>query len=404
MAPQSLVLVPLFCLVMLARHSEPWGLLNHECTQSLRHVKSHNPWAEVNLLENDWKWKDFSESNANTWSDSIECYSDVSCETYRCKDEKGNDIFVINACAKEKIKDEKSTKCTNDELEPYCTSSSSKGKPVCSQCYGADCNKDRINLEVENVEPTEKDPEVVATTSTTTTTTTKAKTTQKVNPTKPNKTTTGGHRENCSQSFRYAKDFKLPPALKQLMMQKMRDLSKNYTVDCQVKAVCQTYHCKDENKNDKFTYNSCIEPGFGRHCYNAVLDKFCPAPWKFSCEICDGEKCNKEKIPLEMGNKAPPLTNTTPDNNVDSGNDSKMLCLINKICNVEKNWNAKLSRRFAVRSLKKSKKCKELVNKVMAKDDKNLGDDLADELSESIKKVGLVFVDDYIFAFEKLVE
>uniref|UniRef100_A0A914H4G9 Uncharacterized protein n=1 Tax=Globodera rostochiensis TaxID=31243 RepID=A0A914H4G9_GLORO len=157
MAPQSLVLVPLFCLVMLARHSEPWGLLsNHKCTQSLRHVKSHNPWAEVNLLENDWKWKDFSESNANTWSDSIECYSDVSCETYRCKDEKGNDIFVINACAKEKIKDEKSTKCTNDELEPYCTSSSSKGKPVCSQCYGADCNKDRIELEVREVETATK--------------------------------------------------------------------------------------------------------------------------------------------------------------------------------------------------------------------------------------------------------
>uniref|UniRef100_A0A914HAF0 Uncharacterized protein n=1 Tax=Globodera rostochiensis TaxID=31243 RepID=A0A914HAF0_GLORO len=41
MASQSFVLVQLFCLVMLARHSEPWGLLSDELSWDCKETNCH---------------------------------------------------------------------------------------------------------------------------------------------------------------------------------------------------------------------------------------------------------------------------------------------------------------------------------------------------------------------------
>uniref|UniRef100_A0A183BJE9 AWS domain-containing protein n=1 Tax=Globodera pallida TaxID=36090 RepID=A0A183BJE9_GLOPA len=131
---------------------------NHECIQSLRYRDGYLIYGIVeHILRHDWNWT-ITEDNANKWLASIPCHIDVSCETYRCKDEEGNDNFVINACAREKIKDAKSTKCTNnlkDGLGAYCTN---PDYPVCSQCYGAKCNENRINLELPKSK-TKKPPE-----------------------------------------------------------------------------------------------------------------------------------------------------------------------------------------------------------------------------------------------------
>uniref|UniRef100_A0A183BJF0 AWS domain-containing protein n=1 Tax=Globodera pallida TaxID=36090 RepID=A0A183BJF0_GLOPA len=344
---------------MLARHSEPRG---YACIQSLRYEDDYKKklYAIIPFLRDKWGWEDINEYNANGWMSSPECYLDVSCETYRCKNEKGNDIFVVNACAKEKIKDAKSTKCTNhhDQMIQFCDN------PVCSQCYGKRCNENRKDLEVTEV-VTKKPPEETTKSSTRTTTT------QKVNPKIPTMAT-----EECTLTFRYADDYELPRALKELMVKTM-----------------------GVNIN---------KPGRGLKCNNATLDKFCPAPWKSTCVFCKGEKCNKKDIPLEMGSEGPPpLTTTTPETtvSVDFGEGSKtgLLCVLHKICNVEKNGNAKLSRRFfVVNSLKKSEKCKELSKKLKTVQEQDHVQELGDDLSESIQKVGLVFVDDYILAIEKI--
>uniref|UniRef100_A0A183CSW0 Salivary secreted peptide n=1 Tax=Globodera pallida TaxID=36090 RepID=A0A183CSW0_GLOPA len=148
-------------------------------------------------------------------------------------------------------------------------------------------------------------------------------------------------------------------------------------------------------------------PGRGLKCNNATLDKFCPAPWKSTCVFCDGDKCNKKNIPLETGSEGPPsLTTTTPETTVNvnfgKGNKTGLLCVLHKICNVEKNLNAKLSRRFVVvHSLKKSEKCKEVSKKLKTVQEQDHVQELGDDLSESIQKVGLVFVDDYILAIDK---
>uniref|UniRef100_A0A183CKH3 Ripening-related protein 1 n=1 Tax=Globodera pallida TaxID=36090 RepID=A0A183CKH3_GLOPA len=95
---------------------------------------------------------------------------------------------------------------------------------------------------------------------------------------------------------------------------------------------------------------------------------------------------------------------TTPDTNVDFGEGRKtgLLCVLDKICTdlfaTKKNGNAKLSRRFAPHLLKKSGKCKKLGDEVKAAKDQV--EKLGNELSESIQKAGLVFVDDYILAIE----
>uniref|UniRef100_A0A183BJF1 SCP domain-containing protein n=1 Tax=Globodera pallida TaxID=36090 RepID=A0A183BJF1_GLOPA len=261
---------------MLARHSEPRD--NHECIQSLRYQGKY-PLGIVEILQDGWKWG-ITEANANKWSESQKCYNDVSCETYRCKDGDGKEKFVLNACAREKITDAKSTKCTlHDELGLYCNN---PDNPVCSQCYGTKCNENRINLKV---------PEVVTK--------------------KPPKG------KFCALSFRYAKDYKPRSnlsALKKLVMstKMVVNINKNYTQGCQTAtASCQTYHCKDENENDQFTYNACAEGANDgeNKCNEPELDKFCAAPLKSRCEYCtDGYKCNSAKIDLEIIKKPPSAT------------------------------------------------------------------------------------------------
>uniref|UniRef100_A0A914HQT1 Uncharacterized protein n=1 Tax=Globodera rostochiensis TaxID=31243 RepID=A0A914HQT1_GLORO len=97
-------------------------------------------------------------------------------------------------------------------------------------------------------------------------------------------------------------------------------------------------------------------------------------------------------------------TMTTPDTNVDFGEGRKtgLLCMLDKSCTIlfdkEKNGTAKLSRRFAPYLVKESGKCKKLGYEVRAAKDQV--ENLGNELSESIQKVGLVFVDDYILAIE----
>uniref|UniRef100_A0A183BN08 EF-hand domain-containing protein n=1 Tax=Globodera pallida TaxID=36090 RepID=A0A183BN08_GLOPA len=97
-------------------------------------------------------------------------------------------------------------------------------------------------------------------------------------------------------------------------------------------------------------------------------------------------------------------TMTTPDTNVDFGEGRKtgLLCVLDKICTIlfakEKNGTAKPSRRFAPHLVKESGKCKNLGYEVKA--GKDQVEKLGNELSESIQKVGLVFVDDYILAIE----
>uniref|UniRef100_A0A183BYD4 Thyroglobulin type-1 domain-containing protein n=1 Tax=Globodera pallida TaxID=36090 RepID=A0A183BYD4_GLOPA len=93
-------------------------------------------------------------------------------------------------------------------------------------------------------------------------------------------------------------------------------------------------------------------------------------------------------------------TMTTPDTNVfGEGRKTGLLCVLDKICTIlEKNGTAKPSRRFAPHLVKESGKCKNLGYEVKA--GKDQVEKLGNELSESIQKVGLVFVDDYILAIE----
>uniref|UniRef100_A0A183C493 Chitin-binding type-2 domain-containing protein n=1 Tax=Globodera pallida TaxID=36090 RepID=A0A183C493_GLOPA len=55
------------------------------------------------------------------------------CQTYRCLDERGSDIFIVNSCANYK-------KCFDEELDPICAKEG--GRPAeCQFCLTSLCNK-----------------------------------------------------------------------------------------------------------------------------------------------------------------------------------------------------------------------------------------------------------------------
>uniref|UniRef100_A0A183CNJ0 Uncharacterized protein n=1 Tax=Globodera pallida TaxID=36090 RepID=A0A183CNJ0_GLOPA len=54
------------------------------------------------------------------------------CQTYRCVDGNGSDIFIVNSCA---AFDE----CHDEELNPFCAKEG--GRNICDFCKGGLCNK-----------------------------------------------------------------------------------------------------------------------------------------------------------------------------------------------------------------------------------------------------------------------
>uniref|UniRef100_A0A914HPB6 Uncharacterized protein n=1 Tax=Globodera rostochiensis TaxID=31243 RepID=A0A914HPB6_GLORO len=134
MASQSLVLVQLFCLVMLARHSACW--INN-CIHAFRHNKSYTPDPKLKKMMNEWQILDFTSKY------DFQCLiGNVGCQTYRCKNEFGNDIFVVNGCATK----HEHLKCVYDKLDPFCLPED-KRYEHCEYCEGTRCNSNKIELE-----------------------------------------------------------------------------------------------------------------------------------------------------------------------------------------------------------------------------------------------------------------
>ncbi|KAI3418056.1 hypothetical protein GPALN_010645 [Globodera pallida] len=279
MASQSFVLVQLFCLVMLARHSACWG--NYECYHSLRYHDSNDTDSQffkkwkfpyfVNYLfdewgrlkPNDWETMGITEANAQKVKWPIKCAEDVSCETYRCKNANGNDIFVVNGCAKEKVGGEKCT--LHSHLIDYCNPRDYPHSfASCSQCYGKNCNLKDINL----IRPADHSP-----------------------------------RENhCIHAFRHNQSYEPDPALKEMVKEwNIKDYSDKFNLECGLGNVgCQTYRCKNEFGNDKFVVNGCAT-NKRLKCVYKELDPFC-VPQKNMydhCEYCLGPSCNLNKTELE---------------------------------------------------------------------------------------------------------
>uniref|UniRef100_A0A914H532 Uncharacterized protein n=1 Tax=Globodera rostochiensis TaxID=31243 RepID=A0A914H532_GLORO len=387
MAPQSLVLVRLFCLVMLARHSIQWGALpslpsgipsiiggNYKCYHSLYYVKK---------FDKD-KLKALEEHILNKWHDkitdsrqSIQCYSDVGCETYRCQDARGNDIFVLNGCAKQKINDDHSTKCTLDvELGQFCSLKADRlAAPSCSGCYKEECNKKSIELG------------------------------RKIDP----------NADLCYYSVRYANKKNPPQDLLSWLKKNMSITDKiRETFSCNGRVGCQIFRCHDNDGNDHFRVTGCVTDSGCK-----VLGQFC-TKGRSKCHNCHGSKCNRKLTELQ-GNKA-------ADNpKMYDGPNPGLRCLLKKICSLlikqktSKMKAVKLSRRFAPRWSKKSKKLKSKSRKTSltcknfeALDNKlkNVNDekfnryaDLSEELEDSPpNEMNMMFMDEYLLAIRAVID
>uniref|UniRef100_A0A183BYK6 SCP domain-containing protein n=1 Tax=Globodera pallida TaxID=36090 RepID=A0A183BYK6_GLOPA len=120
----------------------------------------------------------------------------------------GNDIFVVNGCAKEKVGGEKCT--LHSHLIDYCNPRDYPHSfASCSQCYGKNCNLKDINL----IRPADHSP-----------------------------------RENhCIHAFRHNQSYEPDPALKEMVKEwNIKDYSDKFNLECGLGNVgCQTYRCKN---------------------------------------------------------------------------------------------------------------------------------------------------------------
>ncbi|KAL3072964.1 hypothetical protein niasHS_017938 [Heterodera schachtii] len=69
----------------------------------------------------------------------------------------------------------------------------------------------------------------------------------------------------------------------------------NNTIECHNGFGCMTHKCDDESGNAKFVINGCAAGKGNSDCAIVVP---CLSPLKQSCEICESDKCNKDKIEL----------------------------------------------------------------------------------------------------------
>uniref|UniRef100_A0A183CM55 Peptidase M12A domain-containing protein n=1 Tax=Globodera pallida TaxID=36090 RepID=A0A183CM55_GLOPA len=221
----------------------------------------------VDHLREEWRQRvdiTIETASKNKWL--VKCEFDVSCETFRCKHENGDDIFVVNGCGKEK-EPNNSTQCTlRTHLTDYCNMNKYPHSfPSCSQCYDQECNENRIKL----TNPSDMTK-------------------------KPN---------HCIHAFRHNKSYELDPKLEDMMASwQIFNLTLKYNHEClKYYPGCQTYRCKNEFGNDIFVVNGCATEHNEFKCAYKELDPFClPQQNMYDhCEYCEGKSCNLNKIELE---------------------------------------------------------------------------------------------------------
>ncbi|KAL3109123.1 hypothetical protein niasHT_012685 [Heterodera trifolii] len=260
----------------------------------------------------------------------------VGCQTYRCKNEDGNDQFVVNACA------EKGKNCSA-ELDSICKKQGKKWKGICENCDESECNANKTNLENKGKSG--------------------------------NKTELVNNKGKMCHSIFFITNLYSPnKELTEWLRNKGLPKTNNWhKIECEKKMKvhrCQNLTCKDEKDNLMFEFQHCAE--LNGNCSTKHLAKFCEAPGKLSCNTCRSSKCKKND---------PLLSAAIPN--------SKLQCLAWSICEVQKNKNwvgmAKLSRRF------KPKNCIETIGNWL----KMANETISEEYDESADRNGQVFLADF---------
>uniref|UniRef100_A0A914HLJ8 SCP domain-containing protein n=1 Tax=Globodera rostochiensis TaxID=31243 RepID=A0A914HLJ8_GLORO len=256
MASQSLVLVQLLCLVMLARHSACWSLFgHHKCYHSLRYHEADiatravsNIFRHINafvdyLLK---EWKDVGKLtyyNVKTFVELTECDNDVSCETFR----KWGRYFCAQC-----MRTGKGAGFRRPKMHP-------------PQRIDGACNEKEINLK----RPADATP----------------------------------IENHCIHAFRHNQSYTPDPALKKMMNEwQISNFTDKDNIECLMGNVgCQTYRCKNEFGNDIFVVNGCATKDEHFKCVYDKLDPFClPEDKRYEhCEYCLGSSCNSNKTELE---------------------------------------------------------------------------------------------------------
>ncbi|KAI3415357.1 hypothetical protein GPALN_004969 [Globodera pallida] len=300
-------------------------------------------------------------TKSRVYGNRFNASSDVGCETYRCKDARGDDIFVINGCAKQKIK-EKSTKCTLDvELDQFCSLKADRlAAPSCSLCYKEECNLKTIELEKKN------DP----------------------------------NDDFCYHTVRYINKNTLPRDLLSFLKKNLGITPKiRETVSCKNgRAGCQVFRCSDNADNDQFRVTACATSD--SDCTNG-LNQFCTRGLLPQCQRCLDKKCSQRSTELQGSEAADNPT-------MYDGPNPGLRCLLKRICALldavkqkKSRWKTvKLSRRFAPRWPKTSKKSKDVADPSF-----NLYADLSEELEDSpANEMNRMFMDEYLVAIGAVID
>ncbi|KAL3109125.1 hypothetical protein niasHT_012687 [Heterodera trifolii] len=249
-----------------------------ECMHAQIYHPNFNPPKEMTDILKDWGIGEAQEAHR--------CMEFSSCQTYRCSDKYGGDLFVINGC------DSWERKCLANKLNKFCNESLTKVKVVgnCTHCTTSLCNKDQLKL------------------------------------------STGNKTTKCYGTLRSSETYKQPKEFNVLF----NKYKKRSIINCKGEK-CQTFTCQDGNGNDMFVLNDCAEAD-GK-CGNGTMDRFCEKPLKWNCKECNGTKCNDNFKLFTASTAKPTIKQINP--NSTSG------CLISSMC-TPLLPKVKLTKRFGI--------------------------------------------------------
>uniref|UniRef100_A0A183C9Y8 Activin_recp domain-containing protein n=1 Tax=Globodera pallida TaxID=36090 RepID=A0A183C9Y8_GLOPA len=142
----------LLCFFVLVHPSSgAGGLLTpgcwwNTCSYCYSHIRFRDgdpPQNLVDALAKLWDHQNFVAEGKDEHGEKRFCWKSSYCNTYRCKDVNGNDIFVVNGCGN--IDKQQCGDDYNTLLKNHCA-----GTVHCNTgdiCRSDYCNKDKTNLE-----------------------------------------------------------------------------------------------------------------------------------------------------------------------------------------------------------------------------------------------------------------